>query len=164
LTACARFGVDSFGGAAQLWSLGERCIIYMNGQTITSSVVYDDAEAGIKWLTEVLGLTRKSLYKTPDGKVAFAELVWRTGIVFVSSRPPVDNPWSQVGVASIALVVEDAKSVSEQYGRVCAAGADVVRALHVAQTPAFPDGSTQFDVRDPEGNLWTLGTFQPKVF
>jgi uncharacterized glyoxalase superfamily protein PhnB len=136
----------------------------MNGQTITSSVIYDDAEAGIKWLTEVLGLTRKSLYKTPDGKVAFAELVWRTGIVFVSSRPPLDNPWSQVGVASIALVAEDAKSVSAHYERACAAGADVVRAPHVAQTPAFPDGSTQFDVRDPEGNLWTLGTFQPKVF
>jgi uncharacterized glyoxalase superfamily protein PhnB len=136
---------------------------FMNGQTITPSLIYDDAEAGIKWLTEILGITRKSLYKTPDGKVAFAELVWRTGVVFVSSRPPEDNAWSRVGVASIALVAEDAKSVSERYQRTCAAGADIVRALHVARTPAFPDGSTQFDVRDPEGNLWTMGTFQPTI-
>jgi uncharacterized glyoxalase superfamily protein PhnB len=135
----------------------------MSGPTITSSLMYADAEAGIKWLTEVLGLTLKSLYKTPDGKVAFAELVWRTGIVFVSSRPSEDNPWSRVGVASIALVAENAKSVSEHYERVCAADADIVRALHVAHTPAFPDGSTQFDVRDPEGNLWTMGTFQPTI-
>ena len=133
----------------------------MNEQTITSSVVYDDAEAGIKWLTEVLGLTRKSLYQTPDGTVAFAELVWRTGIVFVSSRPPADDPWSRVGVACIALVAADAKSAGEHYERVRVAGADIVRALHVARTPAFPEGSTQFDVRDPEGNLWTVGTFQP---
>ena len=125
--------------------------------------MYDDAQAGIKWLTEVLGLTLKSVYKTPDGKVAFAELVWRSGIVFVSSRPPEDNPWARVGVASIALVAEDAKSVGEHYERSCSAGADIVRALHVARTPAFPDGSTQFDVRDPGGNLWTLGTFQPTI-
>ena len=135
----------------------------MTGPTITSSIVYDDAPAGIKWLTEVLGLTLKSLYQMPDGKVAFAELVWRTGIVFVSSRPPADNPWSKVGIASIALVAVDAKSVTEHFERVRAAGADIVRPLHVARTPAFPDGSTQFDVRDPEGNLWTLGTFQPVI-
>ena len=135
----------------------------MNGPTITSSIAYDDAPAGIKWLTEVLGLKRKSLYQMPDGNVAFAELVWRTGIVFVSSRPPADNPWSKVGIASIALVATDAKSVNEHYERARSAGADIVRALHVARTPAFPDGSTQFDVRDPEGNLWTVGTFQPVI-
>ena len=126
--------------------------------------MYRDADAGIKWLTDVLGFTLKSLYKTPDGKTAFAELVWRTGIVFVSSRPPEDNPWSRAGVASIALVGEDAKSVGEHYERARTKGADIVRALHVAHTPAFPkEGSTQFDVRDPEGHLWTIGTFQPTI-
>jgi uncharacterized glyoxalase superfamily protein PhnB len=135
----------------------------MNGPTLTPSVMYADATAGIQWLTEVLGLKLKSLYQTPDGQTAFAELVWRTGIVFVSSRPPADNPWSRMGLASIALVAEDARSVAEHYERARAAGADVVRALHVARTPAFPDGSTQFDLRDPEGNLWTLGTFQPTI-
>jgi hypothetical protein len=25
----------------------------------------------------------------------------------------------------------------------------------------FPDGSTGFDVRDPEGHLWTVATFRP---
>ena len=44
----------------------------MNGPTVTASVIYNDAGAGINWLTEVLGLTLKSLYKSPDGKVAFA--------------------------------------------------------------------------------------------
>ncbi|HEV2692310.1 MAG TPA: hypothetical protein VG347_05385 [Verrucomicrobiae bacterium] len=74
-----------------------------------------------------------------------------------------DNPWSRVGVALIALVTEDAQSVSEHYQRACGAAADIVRELHVARTPAFPEGNTQFDVRDPEGNLWTMGTFQPTV-
>ena len=46
----------------------------MNGPTLTPSVMYHDADAGIKWLTDVLGFTLKSRYKTPDGKIAFAEL------------------------------------------------------------------------------------------
>jgi uncharacterized glyoxalase superfamily protein PhnB len=135
----------------------------MNGPTVITSVIYNDAPAGLQWLTAVLGLKQKSLYKSPDGQVAFAELVWRTGIVFVSGRPPEENPWSRVGVASIALVATDAQSVRVHYERVRTAGADIVRPLHVARTPAFPEGSTQFDVRDPEGNLWTVGTFQPTL-
>jgi uncharacterized glyoxalase superfamily protein PhnB len=135
----------------------------MTGPTLIPSVMYHDAQAGVKWLTDVLGLRLKSIYQMPDGTVAFAELVWRTGIVFVSNRPPEDNPWSRVGIASIALVAEDAKIVSQHYERACAGGADVVRELHVAHTPGFPNGSTQFDLRDPEGNLWTLGTFQPTI-
>ena len=49
------------------------------------------------------------------------------------------------------------------HARAKAASADIVRPVHVARTPAFPEGSTQFDLRDPEGNLWTVGTFQPKL-
>ncbi|HTV77653.1 MAG TPA: VOC family protein [Steroidobacteraceae bacterium] len=135
----------------------------MSSPTVTPSVVYDDAFAGIDWLTRVLGMTLLSRYPAPDGSLAFAELGWRTGVVFVSSRPAADNPWSRVGVASIALVAPDAEAVRRQYLKAVAAGADVVRDMHVARTPAFPQGSAQFDLRDPEGNLWTIGTYQPKA-
>jgi uncharacterized glyoxalase superfamily protein PhnB len=84
-------------------------------------------------------------------------------VVFVSSRPGPDNPWSKVGVASIALVAPDAETVRRHFHQAVAAGADVVRELHVSRTPAFPQGSAQFDVRDLEGNLWTVGTYQPKA-
>jgi uncharacterized glyoxalase superfamily protein PhnB len=135
----------------------------MSSPTVNPSVVYNDAFAGIDWLTRVLGMTPLSRYAAPDGSVAFAEMGWRTGVVFVSSRPATDNPWSRVGVASIALVAADAEFVRRQYLKAVAAGADVVRELHVARTPAFPQGSSQFDLRDPEGNLWTVGTYQPKT-
>jgi len=111
----------------------------------------------------VLGFAAASVYEMPDGGIAFAELVWRTGIVFVSSRPPDDNPWAKVGPASIALAAENAATVDRHYQRALAASADIVRPLHDAVTPAFPAGSHQFDVRDPEGNLWTIGTFQPRI-
>jgi uncharacterized glyoxalase superfamily protein PhnB len=135
----------------------------MDSPTVTPSVIYDNASAGIDWLIRVLGLTLLSRYATPDGSVAFAELGWRTGVVFVSSRPPADNPWSKVGIAAIALAAADAESVRRRFHQAVAAGADIVRDLHVARTPAFPQGSAQFDLRDPEGNLWTVGTYQPKT-
>jgi len=134
----------------------------MNAPTVTPSVIYDDAAAGIDWLQRVLGLKLLSRYPLTDGTVAFAELGWRSGVVFVSSRPGSDNPWSKVGVASIALAAADAETVRRHFHQAVAAGADVVRELHVARTPAFPQGSAQFDLRDPEGNLWTMGTYQPK--
>lgn len=133
------------------------------GPTLTPSVVYADPKRGIAWLKDVLGLRLKSMYEMPDGQVAFAELVWRTGIVFVSGRPPADNAWSKVGIASIALVAESTEAAQRAYEQACAKGAEIVRPLHVAKTPAFPEGSTQFDLRDPEGNLWTVGTFQPRI-
>jgi uncharacterized glyoxalase superfamily protein PhnB len=103
------------------------------------------------------------VYEGPGGNVVFAQLVWRTGIVFISARAPDDNPWAKVGPASIALAAEDAGEVDRLYQRAVASGADIVRPVHDARTPMFPEGSHQFDVRDPEGNLWTVGTFEPRI-
>jgi uncharacterized glyoxalase superfamily protein PhnB len=130
---------------------------------LTVSLVYDDARQGIRWLVDVLGFRVATCYETPDGDVAFAELVWKTGVVFVSGRPPSNNPWSRVGPASVALAADDPQAVDHLYQRAVATGAEVVRPMHNARTPAFPDGSHQFDLRDPGGNLWTVGTFQPRV-
>lgn len=130
--------------------------------TLTPSVTYPDGRAGIRWLVDVLGFEIASLYEDPSGGVAFAELVWRTGIVFVSQRSS-QEPWSAVGPASIALAAEDAAAVDRHYERAVTSAAEIVRPLHDAVTPAFPGGSRQFDVRDPGGNFWTIGTFQPRV-
>ena len=131
--------------------------------TLTPQLMYDDVRQAIRWLTDVLGFRAATVYDGPDGGVAFAELVWRTGVVFVSGRPPSSNPWANVGPASITLAAENAQTVDRYYQRAVAAGAEIIRPVHDARTPAFPDGSHQFDVRDPEGNLWTVGTFQPRI-
>jgi len=44
----------------------------------------------------------------------------------------------------------------------CRAIAAEYQSGSAAVTPTFPDGH-QFDVRDPGGHLWTIGTFQPRV-
>jgi uncharacterized glyoxalase superfamily protein PhnB len=130
---------------------------------LTPSLIYDDAQTALKWLSDVLGFTVASKYEMPDGHIAFAELYWRTAVIFVSDRPPKENPWNRVGIFSIALAAEDAATVDQYYARAVKQGADIVRPVHDSFTPAFPEGSHQFDVRDPGGNLWTVGTFQPRI-
>jgi uncharacterized glyoxalase superfamily protein PhnB len=130
---------------------------------LVPAVAYNDAPAGIRWLTDVLGLRVVRTFEMPDGTIAHAELAWRTSVVFVHTRPPKENPWSVVGPASIALAVETANQVDRHYERARAAAADIVRHAYDSKTPAFPDGSRQFDVRDLEGNLWTVGTYRPTL-
>ena len=130
---------------------------------LVPAVAYDDAPAAIRWLTDVLGLRVIRKFEMPDGTIAHAELAWRSAMVFVNSRPPLENPWSAVGPASIALSVDTYDVVDRHFARAVAAGADIVRAAYDSKTPAFPEGSRQFDVRDPEGNLWTVGTYRPRL-
>ena len=130
---------------------------------LVPAIAYDDAPAAIRWLTGVLGLRLIRKFETPDGTIAHAELAWRTSMVFVHARPGRENPWSVVGPASIALAVDGADDVDSHYRRAVAAGADIVRPAYDSKTPAFPDGARQFDVRDPEGNLWTIGTYRPRI-
>jgi uncharacterized glyoxalase superfamily protein PhnB len=130
--------------------------------TLTPSIPYDNVGAAMRWLADVLGFRAAAVYDGPDGGVFFAQLVWRTGVVFVHERARGDNAWAVVGPASIALAAEDAAAVDDLYKRALDAGADIIRPVHDARTPMFPEGSHQFDVRDSEGNLWTVGTFQPR--
>jgi uncharacterized glyoxalase superfamily protein PhnB len=124
-------------------------------------VVYRDARAGMNWLVETLGFRVTAQFDTPDGGIAFAQLAWRNGIIFVSQQA-TEGPWRDVGVASICLVAEDPEAVETCHDRALAAGAEFVRPLHVGVSPAFPDGVTGFDLRDPEGHLWTVSNYQPR--
>ena len=117
----------------------------------------------LAWLTDVLGFRVSAAFHDPAGKLAFAQLVWGNGAIFISGRPPSDNPWAAVGPCSISLVADDEAAVQRIHAQVVAAHADVVRESQVSRAPLFPAGSYQFDVRDTEGNLWTVGTFRPKV-
>ena len=128
---------------------------------VIPGVYYDDARAGVAWLEDVLGLELAEAYEGPGGKIAFAQMVFGAGVVFVSGRSS-NTAWSAVGKTAICLVAADGEDVKRRYEQAAGAGADFVRPLHLSVSPAFPQGVQQFDARDPEGNLWTVSAYQPR--
>ena len=103
----------------------------------------------------MLGLEHGLTINGPDGSVAHAELWWHTGAVFVESLEPCESGVPG-GRATVCLAAESNAEVDTAYERVIASEAEVVSEL-----TDTPFGSHQFAVRDPQGNIWTVGTYVP---
>ena len=113
---------------------------------------YENAPAAIDFLMTAFGFERGSDHRTPDGRVAHADLRFGASVVGVSSKgvSAEGSPWAQVS-QGLYIVVEDPDAV---YARAQAAGADV--ASPIADQSY---GSRDFTLRDPEGHLWGFGTY-----
>ncbi len=128
----------------------------MATETITTAVTpglqYRDAQAAIQWLVDVLGFRTAALFEDMGGPVHYAQLVWRTGAISLSPREEAPR-LPETGPASIALTAEDRAAVDALYERALAAGAEVL----LPPEDTFY-GNHGFTLRDPEGNLWHVGT------
>jgi hypothetical protein len=83
--------------------------------------------------------------------VAHARLWWRTGNVFVSDRHP--GPWGATGRSPSAWrKTATPRSTGSTPGPGRAA-AEIIQELEDSDY-----GSHGFGLRDPEGNLWAIGT------
>lgn len=120
--------------------------------TVYPSLTYRDAPAAIAWLTRVFGLTECFVAEGPGGAIAHAELAWGDGgVIMLGSAEARSVP--HTGSAWLYLVVTDPDA---HYERARAAGAEIVRPL---RDEGY--GSRGYAVRDPEGHLWSFGTYQP---
>jgi uncharacterized glyoxalase superfamily protein PhnB len=130
----------------------------MSEQTIFPTLRYTDAPAAIEWLGRAFGFEARMVVDGAPGTVAHAELVHGDAMIMLGSvRPPAEGEWSAVappaGSGSMYVVVED---IDAHHDRARAAGADIVRA------PQDTDyGAREYSARDPEGNDWSFGTYQP---
>lgn len=113
---------------------------------------YDDAKAAIAFLEKAFGFGRHAVYEGDDGRVEHAELKAPGGWIMLGSRRS-DSPYD-TGAQAVYIVVEDVDAHCE---RARAAGADVFR------EPVDQDyGGRDYSCRDPEGNVWSFGTYAPK--
>jgi len=124
-------------------------------QTIFPCVRYRDAHAAMDWLETVLGFERRAVHPGEDGRVMHAELALEGAVVMLGSDAPAgDDVLAQPpGGSSIYVVIGDP---DERHARAAAAGAEIARGLRDEEY-----GSRGFTARDPEGNFWSLGTYQP---
>ncbi|HKY60858.1 MAG TPA: VOC family protein [Gemmatimonadota bacterium] len=124
---------------------------------IFPAIKYSDAPAAVDWLTRVLGFEAQMVVPGPDNTVAHAELRLGPGFIMLGSVRPQekDNPWATEPMG-VYVYVED---VQAHHDRARAAGAEIVRPLQVTDY-----GSWEYSVRDPEGHLWSFGTYRPEEF
>lgn len=130
-----------------------------NTQSVYPGLKFRDAHAAIDWLGQAFGAEVLTLVPGEGGRVEHAEVRIGDGIVMLGSAGDpggegIDRP---AGVGCVYLVASPER-VDADFARAAAApGAEVVRA--VADTDY---GSRDYIVRDPEGNLWCVGTYRPE--
>jgi uncharacterized glyoxalase superfamily protein PhnB len=114
---------------------------------------YRDAPAAIEFLERAFGFERGHVYPGEDGReIAHAELRHGDGWIMLGSV--TDNGLSTPpGSGTAYVVVEDADAL---HARAVEAGAEIVRELTDTDY-----GSRDFAARDPEGNVWSFGTYAP---
>jgi uncharacterized glyoxalase superfamily protein PhnB len=121
---------------------------------------YDDAAGALDWLTEAFGFERTEVHEGQNGKIAHAEMRVGDGLVMLGSGEPSDLGMKtprELGAVSAGVYVIVDEGIDSHYERAIAAGAEIVRALHDTDY-----GSRDYIVRDPEGNLWSFGTYRPE--
>jgi uncharacterized glyoxalase superfamily protein PhnB len=115
---------------------------------------YRDAKAAIEFLTNVLGFERTALYTDDEDsdQVMHAELRWPLGggIMLGSERESSEWP-SKAGQGSTYVVTDDPDAL---YAKLVDAGVTVTQELTDQDY-----GSREFAIRDPEGSLWSFGTY-----
>jgi uncharacterized glyoxalase superfamily protein PhnB len=122
--------------------------------TIHTTLRYTDADAAIAFLTEALGLTSQDTHRDGGGRVSHATLAHEGDVVMLGTRSDPPGPFD-TGRAVLYLATDD---VDAHHAHAVAAGAPVIMELTDQSY-----GSREYAVTDPEGNVWSVGTYRPTV-
>ena len=118
---------------------------------------YRDAPPAIDFLCDAFGFERHAVHEGPGGKIAHAELKLGDGMIMLGSAGAdgeEDGFPLQPGGGSTYVVLDG--GIDDHHARATAAGAETLLA------PRDTDyGSREYTARDPEGNLWSFGTYRP---
>lgn len=120
-------------------------------------LTYRDARAALSFLNSAFGFEETAVHARDGDQsiVEHAEMRWPLGGgVMFGTAGKDDSPFGQraPGNDAVYVVCDDPDGL---FRRATAAGAQVVRGLVDEDY-----GSRGFTVRDPEGNLWSFGTYR----
>jgi len=124
-------------------------------QSIFTTFRCRDAAAEIDFLERVLGFERGMVVEGDDGAIHHAELRLGGEWIMLGSDSHGDDgrlPF-EGGPVWTYIVVDDPDA---HYERAKAAGARIRRELRDEDY-----GSRGYSAEDPEGNLWSFGTYRP---
>ena len=130
--------------------------------TVVPCMRYRDAPAAIEWLCDTFGFEPQLVVPNEDGTIAHAQLSFGNSMIMLGSvfdtefgrlmKQPaeIDHFVTQ----STYLVVNNADLV---YGRALEAGAKIL--LDIKDEDY---GGRGFTCSDPEGHVWSIGTYDPQ--
>jgi uncharacterized glyoxalase superfamily protein PhnB len=129
--------------------------------TIIPGMRYHDANAAIEWLCRAFGFTKHLVVPGENGTIAHAQLTFGNGMIMLGSagndaygklvKPPRDlgGGCSQ----GAYIIVEDTDA---HYRRAVAAGAKILMDIEDKDY-----GGRGYTCSDPEGNVWSFGSYDP---
>jgi uncharacterized glyoxalase superfamily protein PhnB len=123
-------------------------------QSIYPVLRYQDAHAAIDFLERAFGFERLEVHEGDGGKVTHAELRLGDGGLIALSSAGAGNPIFDQGAGRTTIYVAR-DEVDSLHDRAKAAGAEIVMELEDQDY-----GSRDFAARDPEGNIWSFGTYR----
>lgn len=131
--------------------------------TIIPGLRYRDAPRAIDWLCEAFGFEKHLVVPGENDTIAHAQLTFGNGMIMLGTAGAhgggydelVDPPSDRGGVNTQAayIIVND---VDAHCAQARAAGAEIVL------PPRDQDyGGRDYTCRDPEGHVWTFGSYDP---
>ena len=130
--------------------------------TVVPCMRYRDAPAAIEWLCDTFGFEPQLVVPNDDGTIAHAQLSFGNSMIMLGSVFDTEfgrlmKQPAEIGhfvTQSTYLVVNNADLV---YGRALEAGAKIL--LDIKDEDY---GGRGFTCRDPEGHVWSIGTYDPQ--
>ncbi|MEV4779999.1 VOC family protein [Burkholderia sp. LMU1-1-1.1] len=130
--------------------------------TVVPCMRYRDAPAAIEWLCDTFGFEPQLVVPNEDGTIAHAQLAFGNSMIMLGSVFDTEfgrlmKQPAEIGdfvTQSTYLVVNNADLV---YGRALEAGARIL--LDIKDEDY---GGRGFTCRDPEGHVWSIGTYDPQ--
>ena len=126
-------------------------------KTIWPVLNYSDAPAAIDFLQGAFGFVATLVVpnESDDSVIEHAQLSWpEGGGVMLGSADRRDNPFSQLPTCAVSVYVVTDRP-DEVHDQAMASGAKLFRELTDEDY-----GSRGFSVTDPEGNIWSFGTYR----
>ena len=136
-----------------------------NVKKTTANVIlcmrYQDAPAAIDWLCRAFGFEKHLVVPGEGGTIAHAQPSFGNGTIMLGSGDHGEfSRWVKtprelggLGTQSPYVIVADADA---HYARAKAAGAEIVVDIKDEDY-----GGRGYSCRDPEGQLWSFGTYDP---
>ena len=116
-----------------------------DGPNIFPFMRFTDADSALDWLGRAFGFEEHAVYRDDDGTVVHAEISLGNGIVMLGQGDPAER--------GVYVAVDDADA---HYERAKAAGAEIAREIEDTDY-----GSREYTARDPDGHVWSFGTYRP---